>query len=79
MPLGGFLPETEREGGREGGRERVWPMSVPWRSGSYHVTDGRRRSRRKWKRRMGGGVGVRLKAVISYTERERKGAAGASV
>lgn len=45
-PLDGFLPEnTEKE------RERLWPMSEPWRLGSHYATDGRRRSRRKWKRR----------------------------
>ncbi len=41
--------ERERERGRERERERLWPVSAPWRRGLYHVMDGRRRSRRKWK------------------------------
>lgn len=64
--------ERGREGGREGGRrgrEIVAHVSaLAW--GLYRVTDGRRRSRRKWKRRMGGEV--RPKAVIFYTEGEKE-------
>lgn len=86
MPLGGFLPVTqsERERQREaetdrrrkGERERLCgPVSVPWRSGSYHVMDGRRRrSRRKWKRRR-----RRPTEGCDFRDGERKRAAGASV
>lgn len=61
-PLDGFLPESTEE------ERDCGPCQSPGALGSYHATDGRRRSGRKWRRRRR----RRPTAACDFREKERE-------